>query len=202
MLTMITPCVRGLRTFEGRPLATVATLIAISASSLGAQATDVFVPAQKAMTGAAALERFKPDLEAVDGPFECSPREVMRPNVIVYNSYAPTVAEPRATVIVFVDTLGQILRYSERRGRPINPDTKGLSPAEISKAVAAAADEFRSTTISVDVPGDRAVVGNKGGGRPAELVVASPRDIMNLEKLGRPAERAARVLAVCRDGKS
>ena len=179
-----------------------ATLLGLSMSSVGAQGSDVFVPSQKAMTGAAALERFTPDLEAVDGPFECSPREVMSPNVIVYYAKAPTLAEPKATVMVFVDTLGQILRYSERRGHPVNPDTKGLSPAGVSKAVAAAADEFRSTTISVDVPGDRAVVGNRGGGRPAELVVASPRDVMNLEKLGQPAKRAARVLAACRDGRS
>lgn len=198
---MRTSYARRLQTVHAHLLATVAALLGWSISSVDAQATDALVPTQKAMTGAAALERFKPDLEAIDGPFECTPREVMSPNVIVYYAEAPTVAKPRASVVVFVDTLGQVLRYSERRGRPINPDTKGLSPAEVSKAVAAAAAEFRSTTISVDVPGDRAVVGNKGGGRPPELVVASPRDIMNLEELGRPAQRAARVLAVCRDGK-
>jgi hypothetical protein len=189
-------------TLAARPLATVAALIVIFALPLGAQGSDVFVPTQKAMTGAAALERFKPDLEAIDGPFECGRREVMSPNVIVYYSWAPTRADSKASIIVFVDTLSQIVRYSERRGRPVTPGTKGLSPADVGKAVAAAADEFRSTTISVDIPGDRAVVGNRGGGRPAELVVASPRDIMNLEKLGRPAQRAARVLAACRDGKS
>jgi hypothetical protein len=183
-------------------LATVATVIAVSASPAAAQGSDVFVPAATATRGAEALARFKPDLEAVEGPFECSSPEVMGPNATLYSSSVPSIADPRATVVVFVDTLGRILRYSERRGPPIRPDTTGLSPAEVSKAVQAAAAEFRATTISIDVPGDRATVGNRGGGRADELVVAFPRDVMNLEKLGRPGERAARVLAACRPGKS
>ena len=174
--------------------------------SLEAQVVDnVLTPASPAtMT---TLARFQPDLEAVDGPFECGKPEIQTASVLfphnatVYGAFAPTQSDQRASILVFVDSAGNILRYSERRGVPIRPDTRSLTPAQVGQAVQAAARATRATVISIDFIGQRASVGNVGGDRADQRAVARPEDVAHLEKLGNPAERAQRVLAACRTEK-
>jgi len=185
---------------------TVIVALSPAPASLGAQVVDNVLthPAPATMM---TLERFQPELEAVDGPFECGKPEAHTANVLfphdatVYGAYAPTRAESRASVLVFVDSAGSILRYSERRGLPIRPETRGLTPEQVGAAVQAAANEARATTISIDFIGQRATVANTGGNRPNHRVIARSDEVKHLEKLGDPVKRAELILAACRTDK-
>jgi len=143
------------------------------------------------------LAEFRPDLEAVDGPFECDKPEVMGTNVISLSAVAPSRAEERVSIVLMVDTLGNVLHYAERRGAAINPDTRGMTPAQVGAAVQAAALASRSTLISADFPTKRASTSNRGGNLPNVTAAASADEIMHSDILGHPSDRAARILEQC-----
>jgi hypothetical protein len=158
---------------------------------------DVFV-GTSTREAAVALADFQPDLGAVDGPFECETREVMGPNSIAISSSFPIRAQTKATVVVFVDSTGKIIRYAERRGPPIRP---GVPPGQEAHAtaaqVAAAAAAVRSTTITLDYGRGRAMVANRGAERPDQMASGGIDVVGSNEKFGKPLDRAARVLAQC-----
>jgi len=167
--------------------------------------TDVFVKVSPATSGSATLADFQPDLPAVDGPFECTGRdpigqsgigrELLGPNAVSFSAVFPSRAETRATVVVIIDSAGKIIRYAERRGPPIRP--AGLESSASAAEVAAAAASVRSTTIALDYGRGRGNAANRGGGRPDQSV-SGPIDVIgSMEMLGRPLDRAARVLAQC-----
>jgi hypothetical protein len=188
-------------------LVVLATVSLSGASvSLDAQVVhDVLTPSSRSVM--VTLGQFQPDREAVDGPFECRGPEIQAAsilfphNALVYSAFAPTQAEPRASILVFVDSAGNILHYSERRGPAIRPDTRGLTPAQVGEAVQAAVRATRATTISIDYIGQRASIHNVGGDQADQRVIARPDDVVHLEKLGKPGERAERILAACRTSK-
>ena len=64
--------------------------------------------------------------------------------------------------------------------------------------LAEAADAVRSTTIVLDYSLNHASVSNLGGGR-RDVSASGPVDsVVHESKFGHPAERAARVVAECR----
>jgi hypothetical protein len=159
---------------------------------------DVFVRAQASAQDSAAFARFQPDLPAPDGPFTCTGRERSSPNVRTITATYPSIAESRATVVVMLDSMGKLVRYAERRGAPVRPQlAPGLTSEQIGAAVAAAADSARSTVITLDYSRARATFANRGGGRAAESVSAPINAVERLDKLGKPLDRAARVIAQC-----
>ena len=101
------------------------------------------------------------------------------------------------SMVVFVDSLGKILRFAERRGDPVRPDTKGMTPSQVGAAVQAAALQSRSTILSVDYHMHRATVTNRGGGQGDVMAMATPDVIANFEAVGKPGDLAARVVATC-----
>jgi hypothetical protein len=120
-------------------------------------------------------------------------------DAIAYTAAFPSKSDTKATVVVMVDPAGGIIRYSERRGPPLRPAANpGNSDARNSAdALAAAVAAVRSTNISMDYRAGRATVANTGGGRPDERV-SGPIDVVgSMEKLGKPLDRAQRVLAEC-----
>lgn len=165
-----------------------------------ARSYDVFVRVPPAE--AASLAAFEPDLPAVEGSFECGRREVMSPNMTMVSASFPTRAEAKATVVVFIDSTGKIIRYAERRGPPIRP---AVAPGQESRAtpaeVAAAAAAVRSTMISLDYGQGRASVSNRGGGRPDQSMSGAIDVVASMPKFGKPLERAARVQAQCAIGR-
>jgi hypothetical protein len=171
--------------------------------------TDVLVPISPRTVTFASPAEFQPDLAAVDGPFECSGPEaigqsamgrlLVGADAIAYTAAFPSKSDTKATVVVMVDPAGGIIRYSERRGPPLRPAANpGNSDARNSAdALAAAVAAVRSTNISMDYRAGRATVANTGGGRPDERV-SGPIDVVgSMEKLGKPLDRAQRVLAQC-----
>lgn len=179
--------------------------------SAGPPATsiDVFVPASSVRDRSIRLADFQPDLAAVDGPFECTGRnpigqssvgrEIVGPDAVSISAAFPSRAETMATVVVIVDSAGKIIRYAERRGPAIHPVVPGGVEAGASPAqVAAAAASVRSTIITLDYVQHRGSVANRGGGRP-DQTASGPADVVGLmENLGKPLDRAARVLTQCK----
>lgn len=170
--------------------------------------TDVLVRAAPRAT-LTSLAEFQPDLAAVEGPFECTGREaigqtatgrrVLESDAVSYTAAFPSKAASRATVVVIVDFMGTMLRYSERRGPPIRPAVNpGNSDSEASgNALAAAVAAVRSMTITLDYRGGRGTVANAGGGKPDQLASAPIDSIGPMDRFGKPFERAERVLAQC-----
>lgn len=163
-----------------------------------ADVTDVLVGVQASARDSVSFARFQPDLPAPDGPFVCSGRERLSPNLRTISATYPSIAESRATVVVMLDSTGKLVRYAERRGAPVRPHLEpGMTPEQMSAAVAAAADSARATVITLDYSRARAMIANRGGGREAESVSVPINAVVSLDKVGKPLDRAARVLAQC-----
>ncbi len=179
-------------------------------ADLPAGGTDVFVKVSPA-TGGATLADFQPDLAAVDGPFECTGRdligqsgigrELLGPDAVSFSAVFPSRAQTRATVVVVVDSTGKMIRYAERRGRSIGPAVPAGLESRASAAEVAAAAAVRSTTITLDYGRGRGTIANRGGGRPDQSVSGPIGVVGSMNKFGNPFERAARVLAQCRVGR-
>jgi hypothetical protein len=151
--------------------------------------------------GAAALAQFTPALEPVDGPFEC--RAPASDGVYaILGASVPSAAASRAELTVSVDSLGKIARYSERRGTSMRAVMRpGMTQAETAEAVRAANDTIQVTIIQLDFTKDQIMARNSGGHGPQEMVIAPIAGFENADNLGRPAERATRLLAACSGAK-
>jgi hypothetical protein len=199
-----------LRAALTRSPAVAAFLESPSSTAIGsspARSIDVLVPVQGKANEANSLVVFHPDLPAVDGPFECTGieqigatgigRTLLGPKAVSISAAFPNRAEERATVVVVVDSAGNIIRYAERRGPAIHPVVKGKVPT--AAEVVAAASAVRSTMITLDYRKGSAIVENRGGGSPDEIVFGPVGVVDSMERFGKPAERAARVVAQCKD---
>ena len=178
----------------------VALLTAFSRQA-AAQISNVLIPAGKAKM--VPIDKFTPEVTVADSAFECGtpeahPADLLLPvDAISYSAAVPSRATERMSIVVFVDSTGSILRFAERRGDPIRPDTKGLPPSQVGAAVQAAALKTRSTTVSVDYRMHRATAANRGGGADEVMSTGDPDVFAKLEALGKPGDLAARVVAVC-----
>ena len=113
----------------------VALLTAFSRQA-AAQISNVLIPAGKAKM--VPVDKFTPDVTVADSAFECGtpeahPADLLLPvDAISYSAAVPSRATERMSIVVFVDSTGSILRFAERRGDPIRPDTKGLPPSQVA----------------------------------------------------------------------
>lgn len=165
-----------------------------------AHVTDVLSKVEPP-AAATKLSDFEPDLPAVDGPFKCTGRDAhlaLAPNLISLSAAFPMEGELRATVVLLIDSTGNLRHIAERRGPAIRPAIPpGTPPAAVGALIAAAADSARSTILNLDVVTGRASVANRGAGRPNQSVSAPIGVIESMEKFGKPVDRARRVLAQC-----
>lgn len=144
------------------------------------------------------LANFVPDLPAIGGQFECGTREAMGSNLSSVSASFPSAADTRETVVVMFDSTRTIVRVAERRGPPLRLAVpKGQEANATPAQIAAAARAVRSTTITLDYGQGRAIVANRGGGFPDQMAMGSADVAGSLDQLGRPLERAGRVLAQC-----
>lgn len=187
---------------------TVAAFLESAVSTKSEKSTDALVPVQGRANESASLLVFHPDLPAVDGAFECTGNEqigqsevgrrLFDPKAVSISAVFPSRAETRATVVVVVDSTGRIIRYAERRGPAIKPIVASGSVPTAAE-VAAAASAVRSTMITLDYRQGRAIVANRGGGRPDEVVFGPVGVVDSMDRFGKPGDRAARVVAQCKN---
>jgi len=144
------------------------------------------------------LVNFVPDLLAIDGQFECGTREAMGANLTSVSASFPSAADTRETVVVMFDSTRRIVRVAERRGPPLRPAVPlGQEARATPSQIAAAARAVRSTTITLDYSQGRAILANRGGGFPDQMAMGSADVAGSLDQLGRPLDRAGRVLEQC-----
>jgi hypothetical protein len=182
-------------------IASAIALLTVFSQPAAAQISNVLIAPGKAKM--VPIDKFTPDVTVADSAFECGtpethPADLLLPvDAIAYSAAVPNRATERMSIVVFVDSTGSILRFAERRGDPVRPDTKGMPPSQVGAAVQAAALQTRSTTISVDFRMHRATAANRGGGGEDVMSTGNPDVVAKLEALGKPGDLAARVVAVC-----
>jgi hypothetical protein len=157
------------------------------------RATDSFSPQR----GEAALRAFVPEVSADETGGECTVNRTTGSGATMVTAFYPARTNPRFQITVTFDSVGHVVRYSERRGIPrVKPPT-GATRAQVDSTIRAAEASIRSTTISFDYPIDQAIVMNRGGGRPTDAVMATIRDVEHVEKFGSVAARLERMRKLC-----
>ena len=146
----------------------------------------------------ASLRAFVPEIAATDSGGECSVIRTGGSGATVVTASFPSRTMSRNSVSLTFDSLGHLVRYSERRGDPSRiTGMQGKSDAARDSAMAAQVKAHRSTSINMDFAIDQAVVMNSGGGQPTHAVLGTVRMVEGLESLGPPSARLTRVRKLC-----
>ena len=162
------------------------------------QRTEVFIgDSFSPRTGDAALRAFIPDVAPVDSGGECTVSRTGGSGATIVSAWFPTRAASHTQATLMFDSVGHLIRYSERRGGAKMPSTVGMTNAQRDSSLRAATMAVRSTTLTMDYAIDQAVVANRGGGRPTDAILGTVRAIENLEKLGPLTTRVERVRKSC-----
>ena len=132
-----------------------------------------------------------PRLEFVSSGGECVRTALPEAGLTAVTATYPSVREGSSAVTLVVDTAGRVLRYIENRG-----GLRSLAPGETPRSAPADADEPR-VTIQVDYETGQALVVNRGGGMPDELIVGTEADLERAPRLGNVASRSRAVLELC-----
>ena len=154
---------------------------------------ESFFPA----TGDSAIRAFVPDVQPVDSGGECRLMRTSGSGATITMAYFPSLDSARTTVSVMFDSAGHLVRFSDIRGAVRYRTPPSMSEAQRDSVSRAARAAVRTTTISFDYAIDQAVASNDGGGLPNHAVIGSVRSMENLEKLGPPIKRLARVRRLC-----
>jgi hypothetical protein len=154
---------------------------------------EIFFPA----AGDSAIRAFVPDVQPVDSGGECRVMRTSGSGATITTAYFPSFDSTRTTVSVMFDSVGHLVRYSENRGAVRLRTPPSMSEAQRDSVFRASRAAVRTTTISFDYAIDQAVASNDGGGLPNRAVIGSVRSMENLEKLGPPTKRLARVRRLC-----
>jgi hypothetical protein len=148
--------------------------------------------------GDSAIRAFVPDVQPVDSGGECRVMRTSGSGATIMTAYFPSFDSTRTTVSVMFDSVGHLVRYSENRGWAVRlRRPPSMSEAQRDSVFRASRAAVRTTTISFDYAIDQAVASNDGGGLPNRAVIGSVRSMENLEKLGPPTKRLARVRRLC-----
>jgi len=148
-------------------------------------------------SGEAAIRAFVPDVAPVDSGGECSTFRTPGSSATMVTASFPTRAAAHTQATVTFDSSGRLVRYSEVRGVAKISGAAGMSVAQRDSAFRAAINARRSTNITLDYPVDRAIVINRGGGRPTDAITGSVRAVESLERLGPIKARVERVRRLC-----
>jgi hypothetical protein len=150
-----------------------------------------------ARNGAAALHDFKPELSPVDSGGECVVGHTTGSGATVVQVYFPSRTAVRTQITITFDSVGRLVRVSDRWGiRPI-PSTVGMTPERRDSTVRVATTGTRTTAILLDYAVDQGFAMNRGGGRPTDAIAAPAREIERLPQLGPPAARVQRARRLC-----
>lgn len=154
---------------------------------------DRFIP----RTDAASIRAFVPDVPPVDSGGECMVRRTGGSGATLVTAYYPRRVGAQTQATLTFDSVGHLVRFSERRGVPKPIAGRGLSPAQLDSALRASNQSIRSTNISLDYAIDQAIVINSGAGKPTDAILSTVRTIERLDKLGPPIARIERARRLC-----
>ncbi|HEY4219088.1 MAG TPA: hypothetical protein VGM67_18225 [Gemmatimonadaceae bacterium] len=155
--------------------------------------SDVFVPKQ----GDSALVSFKAAVEADETGGECSLIRTAGNGATTVTAGFPARRNSKLLVSMTFDSVGHLMRYSERRGQVSLPPATGMTEAQRDSVLRVAVDRDRSTTISLDWGVDRALAMNRGGGLPTEATAGTVKAMEALPQLGPISARMERVRKLC-----
>jgi hypothetical protein len=155
--------------------------------------TDSYTPQR----GEAALRAFVPEVSADETGGECTVNRTTGSGATMVTAFYPARTTSTFQITVTFDSVGHIVRYSERRGIPHPKPPTGATRAQLDSTIRAAEAGIRSTTIGLDYPIDQAIVMNRGGGKPIDAVMATIRDVEHAEKLGSVPARLERMRKLC-----
>ena len=85
----------------------------------------------------------------------------------------------------------------QRKARHSASVTKGARVEQLDSLLRAAEAAIRSTSISLDYAIDRAIVMNRGGGKPTNAVLATVRAVEGEKKLGPPTAHLEHMRKLC-----
>lgn len=162
--------------------------------------TDVFVreEAFTPLRGDAALHAFVVEVPPYDDGGECQLLRTSGSGSTTVVAFFPARAASKMTVSMAFDSVGHLVTYSETRGVP--PPVKlppGTPRERLDSALAAGRAAVRSTVVSLNYPLDRALIMNRGGGKPTSAVMAAVVQVEHLKSLDDPAARMERVRKLC-----
>jgi hypothetical protein len=149
------------------------------------------------MRGDSAIRAFVPVVAAVDSGGECRLTRTAGSAATMMTAYFPSYDSSRNNVTLWFDSAGHLTRYSDSRGRMRLRPPPGSTQAERDSVLRALVYAERSTSISLDWAVDQALASNRGGGKPTEAIMASVREMENVERLGPPTKRIAHVRRLC-----
>jgi hypothetical protein len=171
-----------------------------TASNAPSVQRDVFVSATDSFSpqrGEAAMRAFVPEVAADETGGECMVGRTPGSGATMVTAFYPARTTSTFQITLTFDSVGHVVRYSERRGIPhIKPPT-GATRAQLDSTIRATDASLRSTTISLDYPIDQGMVMNRGGGKPTNAVMATVRDVEHAEKLGSISARLERMRKLC-----
>jgi hypothetical protein len=114
--------------------------------------------------------------------------------------YYPDQRHAEAVQTVTLDSMGHILRFSERRGRVNFSGVRGGSPAQMDSAFAAARLADRSSSLYLDLALGQAILANEGGGRPDQHLMVPLRAVASNPRFDQPLVHAYAILTKCEGG--
>lgn len=147
-------------------------------------------------SGVAALHDFVPEAPAVDDEGECTLSRTAGSGATTVYAYYPKRVGSRMSISITFDSAGHLVRYSENRGRAMGVMPPNATPAQRDSVLRTSEAVQRSTSVTLDYPVDRAMVINRGAGRPTDAVMGTVRDVEAMEKLGL-RDRMTRVRKLC-----
>jgi hypothetical protein len=179
---------------------TAATVVAVPGNAPPNGQRDVFIRASDSFSpqhGEAAMRAFVPEVAVEDGGGECMVSRTAGSGATIVTAFYPLRTNSRFQITVTFDSVGHVVRYSERRGVPHIKPPPNATRVQVDSAIRAAEAAIRSTSISLDYPIDQAIVMNRGGGKPTDAVMATIRDVEHAEKLGSVSARLEEMRKLC-----
>ena len=162
--------------------------------------TDVLVREESftPLRGDSALRAFIAEVAPYEEDGECQLLRTSGSGATTVSAAFPTRASARMTVAISFDSAGHVVSYSETRGVP--PPVKlppGTPRDRLDSAFAVGRAAVRSTVVTLNFPLDRAMIMNRGGGKPTNAVMAAVVQVEHLASLAGPAARMERVRKLC-----
>jgi hypothetical protein len=155
---------------------------------------ETFRPAM----GDSALAAFRPEVASFDSGGICNVAKPFGPGVtVVTASFPSNDSTIKNAVTLTFDSVGQLVRFSDRRGLVRFRPPPGATPEQFDSVRRVSEAAMRSTSVNFDYPINQALASNSGGGKPTVAVIGSIRAMENLEKLGPPTARIQRVRKLC-----
>ena len=150
------------------------------------------------LRGDSALRAFVAEVPTYEQGGECQLLRTSGSGATTVLAAFPSRAASKMTVTMTFDSVGHLVTYAETRGVP--PPIKlppGTPRERLDSAFAVGRAAVRSTIVNLNYPLDRALIMNRGGGKPTIAVMGTVVQVEHLGSLADPAARMERVRKLC-----